>query len=190
MARRAKTEQVAKVTAVAETKALLEGYPDYIFTDYRGLTVEQITKLRRSIRAKQGGMKVVKNNFAILAFKELNIESVADLLTGPTAVVLVKEDANEVAKTLFDFAKDAPALKVKGGWLDGELYDAAKLAAFSKLPGKKQLIAMLMSTINGPVQKLAATLQAYVDKKKAEGGAPAPEPTAPAPEPVPTEEAA
>ena len=188
MARRAKTEQQAKITAVADTKALLEGYPDYIFTDYRGLTVAQITQLRRTLRGNQSAMKVVKNNFAILAFKELKIDPVADLLTGPTAVVLVKEDANEVAKTLFDFAKDAPALKGKGGWLDGEFYDDAKLAAFSKLPGKKQLIAMLMSTINGPVQKIAATLQAYVDKKKAEGGAPAPEPTAPAPAPI--EEAA
>ena len=82
---------------------------------------------------------------------------------------MAKEDSNESAKVLFDFAKDAPALVVKGGYIGGEIYDAAKIEAYSKVPGKKQLIAMLMSTINGPVQKIAATLQAYVDKKSAEG---------------------
>ena len=70
---------------------------------------------------------------------------------------------------MYDFAKETPALEIKGGLIDKEKYDAAKLEAFSKLPGKKQLIAMIMSTINAPVQKLAATLQAYVDKKS-EGG--------------------
>jgi large subunit ribosomal protein L10 len=82
---------------------------------------------------------------------------------------LSTEDTNEVAKILYDFAKEAPALEIKGGLIDNENYDAAKLEAFSKLPGKKQLIAMIMSTINAPVQKVAATLQAYVDKMS-EGG--------------------
>jgi large subunit ribosomal protein L10 len=194
MARRAKTLQPAKVQAIAETKALLEQYGDYIFADYRGLTVLQLTQLRHALRGKQSGMKVIKNNLADLAFKELQIDQVSTLLTGPTAVVLVKEDTNEIAKILFDFAKESPALQIKGGWLDGELYDGAKLEAFAKLPGKKQLIAMLMSTINGPIQKLAATLQAYVDQKSAGGDKPAaaPEPeAAPAPsEPAPAVEAA
>ena len=67
------------------------------------------------------------------------------------------------------FKKNAPTLEVKGGSIDKEVYDAAKIEAYSKVPGKKQLYAMLMSAMNGPVQKLAATLQAYVDKKTAEG---------------------
>ena len=114
-------------------------------------------------------MKVVKNNFARVAFEEMKIDNVSDYLTGPTAVVMAKEDSNEAAKVLFDFAKDAPALVVKGGYIGNEIYDQAKMEAYSKVPGKKQLIAMLMSAINGPVQKIAATLQAYVDKKSSEG---------------------
>ena len=76
-------------------------------------------------------------------------------------------DSNEVTKTLFDFTKDAPTLNVKGGFIGKEIYDAAKISEFSKIPGKKTLIAMLMSAINGPARQLAATLQAYVDKKAA-----------------------
>ena len=84
---------------------------------------------------------------------------------------MIKGEANEAAKVLFDFAKDTPALVVKGAIVENEVYDQAKIEAFSKLPGKKQLIAMLMSAINGPARKLAGTLQAYVEKKQAEGGA-------------------
>jgi large subunit ribosomal protein L10 len=167
----AKKLQQAKIDAVASTKAAFEGYSDFIFADYRGLTVEQITALRKLLRAKESAFKVVKNNFARLAFQELKIDSVSGFLTGPTAVALVKSDANDVAKILYDFTKEVPALQVKGGYVSSEVYDAAKLEAFSKLPGKKQLIAMMMSAINGPVQKLAATIQAYADKKAAESAA-------------------
>ncbi|MDR1785844.1 MAG: 50S ribosomal protein L10 [Spirochaetaceae bacterium] len=168
MAIRTKELKQAKIEAVATARALFEGYNDYIFADYRGLTVEQITGLRRLLRAKESAFKVVKNNFARIAFSEMKIDGVSDFLVGPTAVALAKDDTNDVAKILYDFAKEAPALQIKGGYISAELYDPKKLEAFSKLPGKKQLIAMLMAAINGPAQKLAATLQAYVDKKQAE----------------------
>jgi ribosomal protein L10 len=77
----------------------------------------------------------------------------------------------KLQKSYLTMQKNAPALEVKGAFLDKEVYDAEKIEAFSKLPGKSQLIAMIMSTINAPVQKLAATLQAYVDKKQEEGEA-------------------
>ncbi len=182
MAIMAKKLQPAKTAAIEETKKVLSDYNDFIFAEYRGLTVEQITALRDKLREHEAPLKVVKNNFARVAFEEMKIDNVSDYLTGPTAVVMAKEDSNEAAKVLFDFAKDAPALVVKGGYIQNEIYDAAKMEAYSKVPGKKQLIAMLMSAINGPVQKLAATLQAYVDKKSQEGGAEAPAAAAPAEE--------
>lgn len=169
MAMKAKKIQPAKVEAIAAAKDVLGSCSDYIFTDYRGLTVEQISDLRGKLRAKNCAFKVIKNNFARIAFEEMQLGGVSDYLAGPTAIALSTEDANEVAKILYDFAKDVPALQVKGGLIEKEVYDAEKLEAFSKLPGKKQLIAMIMSTINAPVQKVAATLQAYVDKKS-EGG--------------------
>ena len=171
MAIRAKKLQPAKTAAIEEAKKVLGEYSNFVFVDYRGLTVEQITKLRHSLREKNSQLKVFKNNFARVAFDELKNNEVSQYLSGPTAIALIKEDPNEVAKVLFDFAKDAPALVVKGAWVDNELYDAAKIEALSKLPGKKQLIAMLMSAINGPARKLAGTLQAYVEKLEKEGPA-------------------
>ena len=173
MAIRAKAFQPAKTKAIAEAKEVLQSYNDYIFADYRGLTVEQLSQLRKQLREKDCEFKVVKNNFARVAFEEMDITSVSDYLAGPTAIALVKQDANEAAKVLFDFAKDAPALQVKGALVEKEIYDKDKIEAFSKLPGKKQLIAMIASTINAPVQKLAATLQAYVDKMSEGGDTPA-----------------
>lgn len=171
MAIKAKKVQPAKTAAIEDAKKVFEGYNDFIFTDYRGLTVEQITELRDKLREKNSQFKVVKNNFARIAFDNLKIENVADYLKGPTAVAMAKEDSNEIAKILFDFVKTAPALNVKGAYVGKEIYDAAKIEAYSKVPGKKELIAMLMSAINGPARKLAATLQAYVEKKEKEGPA-------------------
>ena len=170
MAIRAKKLQPAKVEAIANVKSVLEGYNDYIFADYRGLTVEQITELRKQLRAKDCQFKVMKNNFVKVAFDEMKIENLADYLAGPTAIALLKDDPNEVAKILFDFAKDAPALTVKGASIENEIYDQAKIEAYSKVPGKKQLYSMLMSAMNGPVRQLAATIKAYAEKKEAEGG--------------------
>lgn len=169
MAIKAKKIQPAKAEAIENAKKVLGEYNDFIFADYRGLTVEQITTLRDKLREKNAVLKVMKNNFARIAFEDMKVENVADYLKGPTVIAMAKEDANEVAKVLFDFAKDAPTLTVKGAYVEKEVYDAAKIEAFSKVPGKKQLIAMLMSAMNGPAQKLAATLKAYADKKAAEG---------------------
>ncbi|MBO5606965.1 MAG: 50S ribosomal protein L10 [Treponema sp.] len=177
----AKKLQPAKTAAIEEAKKILGEYKDYIFVDYRGLTVEQITSLRDKLREKNSQLKVFKNNFARVAFDELKNDAVSEYLKGPTAITMVKEDANESAKILFDFAKEAPALVVKGAWVEDELYDQAKIEAFSKLPGKKQLIAMIMSAINGPARKLAGTLQAYVEKLEKEGPAAASAPAAEAP---------
>ena len=169
MAIRAKKVQAAKTAAIEEAKKTFSEYNDFIFADYRGMTVEQITNLRRKLREQDALLKVVKNNFARIAFEEMKIDTVAEYLKGPTVVAMVKEDSNEIAKTLFDFKKDAPTLNIKGAFVNQEVYDAAKIEEFSKLPGKKTLIAMLMSAINGPARQLAATLQAYADKKAAGG---------------------
>ncbi len=161
----AKKVQPAKTQAIADIKARFESASDYIFTEYRGLTVEQITNLRGQLREKGCSYKVVKNNFARLAFQELKAPDVAEYLLGPTAVALAGEEANSVAKVLFDFAKEVPALKIKGALIGGEVFDFAKIEAYSKLPGKKELISMLMSTLNATTSKLARTLQAVADKK-------------------------
>ena len=173
----AKKIQNTKVKAIDELKKDFEDSTDFIFTDYRGLTVEQITQLRRQLSTKGAKLKVVKNNFARIAFESLSVPDAANYLTGPTAVAITPKDSNEVAKILFDFAKEAPALEVKGGIIGPSIYDASQMAAFSKLPGKLELISMLMSVINGPARNLAAalndipsrivrTIKAVADKKE------------------------
>ena len=108
MAIRAKKIQPAKAEAIENTEKAFADYSDFIFADYRGLTVEQITSLRDKLREKDAVLKVVKNNFARIAFEDMKVENVADYLKGPTVVAMAKEDSNEVAKILFDFAKDTP----------------------------------------------------------------------------------
>ena len=154
----AKKIQDSKVKSINELKNTFETAPDFIFADYRGLTVEQITALRKQLRAKGAQFKVVKNNYARLAFEELSAPDISGYLVGPTAVAISPNDSNEIAKILFDFAKETPALKVKGGLVGPSIYDAKQVEAFSKLPGKLDLISMLMSVMNGPVRNLAAAL--------------------------------
>jgi len=158
MAIKAKKVQPVKVEAIGELKDSFSVASDYIFADYRGLTVEQISTLRRQLREKEATFKVVKNNFARIAFEQLNAPSVSEYLAGPTAVAISPKDANEVAKILFDFGKEVPALKVKGGLVGDAVYDAAQIEAFSKLPGRLELIAMLMSVMNGPARNLVGAL--------------------------------
>jgi len=172
--------QSAKTEAIDALKGLIGGSNDFVFTEYRGLTVEQISNLRRQLREKGTELHVVKNNFARIAFEQLGYTNEVDsVLSGPTAVAFVKADSNDIAKVLLDFARDVPNLKIKAAIVDKGFMNAKQVEAFSKLPGRKQLIAMLMSAMNGPAQnlvyvlnalptKLVRTLKAIEEKKAAE----------------------
>jgi len=154
----AKKIQESKTKAIGELKESFSAAQDFIFTDYRGLTVEQITNLRKNLRAKQVEYKVVKNNFARIAFEQLSAPNISSYLVGPTAVAIAPKDSSEVAKILFDFAKEVPNLKIKGALVGSTIYNAAQTEAYSKLPGRLELISMLMSVMNGPARNLAAAL--------------------------------
>ena len=173
MALRTKNPNRQKTEAIESIKNDVKASSAFIFTEYRGLKVEQITELRKKLRENACTYKVVRNNFARIAFEDADIKDVDSWLTGPTALAMISEDANLAAKTLFEYAKDAPALVIKGAVVDGEIYDAKQIEAFSKLPGKKDLIAMFMSTVNATTSKFVRTLQAIVDKGGAQGAAPA-----------------
>jgi len=152
----AKKIQDSKVKAIGELKESFGSTNDFIFTDYRG---EQITNLRKQLSGKGAQYKVVKNHFARIAFEQLSAPSeVATYLKGPTAIAIAPKDANEVAKILVDFTKEAPVLKVKGGLVGKDVYGAQQMEAFSKLPSRLELISMLMSVMNGPARNLAAAL--------------------------------
>ena len=156
----------AKEDAVKALKEEFEGYNGYIFTDYRGMTVAQLTELRTQLRKNDAQYRVIKNRFAKIAMKDLGKGGAEEQMVGPTAVALAKGDeSNVVAKALFEAIKNGAPMQVKGALIDGELMSAEEVEALSKLPTKLELIASLMSTMKAPVQKLAATLLAYVESK-------------------------
>jgi large subunit ribosomal protein L10 len=168
-----------KRQAVAQIKESLASVRDIIFTDYRGLKVGEITALRDRLRETNTTLKVVKNRYTKIALADLGLPDVETMLVGPTAVALVETDAGSAAKVLIDFGRYT-TVRMKGGLLDGRLVSAEDLDALSKLPGREQLIAMLMGTMkaplqnlvyvmNGVTQKLVRVLQAVADKKKNEG---------------------
>ncbi len=160
----------AKEDAVKALREEFEGYNGYIFTDYRGMSVAQITELRNNLRKNDAQYRVVKNRYAKIAFKDLGKTGAEEQMIGPTAVALAKGDeSNVVAKALFEAIKNGAPMQVKGAIIDGKVMDAATVEALSKLPTKLELIASLMGTMKAPVQKLAATLLAYVESK---GGVP------------------
>ena len=155
--------QPRKVEAVKELVGQFSGTKDFFFTDYRGLTVEQITDIRNRLREQKAEFHVVKNNYAKLAFTEIKHGEVNNLLVGPTAIAYSKEEAGPVAKALLEFAKDAP-LELKGGLVEGNLFDKDQVTAFSKLPTKIELLQMLMGTMNAPLQNLVYALSGVTTK--------------------------
>ena len=156
----------AKEDAVKALKDEFQGYNGFIFTDYRGMTVAQITELRNALRKNDAAYRVVKNRYAKIAFKDLGKTGAEDQMVGPTAVALAKGDeSNVVAKAIFETIKNGAPIEVKGAIIDGEVMDAASVEALSKLPTRLELIASLMGTMKAPVQKLAATLLAYLESK-------------------------
>jgi large subunit ribosomal protein L10 len=178
MAMRATKFQSVKAEAITDLKNMIGDSKDFIFTEYRGLTVEQISALRKQLREKNAEFHVIKNNFARIAFEQLGFtKDVEPMFAGPTAVAFAKADSNEVAKVLVDFAKETPALKVKAGLVDKGFMSDVEIAAFSRLPSRNQLIAMFMAGLKSPVQKLVYTLVAYQEKL----GEAAPAAAAPAP---------
>ena len=169
--------QTYKVEAVEGLKEKFGSFTGYVFTDYRGLTVEQITGLRGQLRKMGAEYRVVKNNFAKIAFKELSQpDGVAAYLVGPTAIAMARDEANQVAKSILDFARET-SVKIKGGLVDGQILNDKQMEAFSRLPSRAELLSSLMGTMKAPMQnlvcamngipsKLVRTLAAVADKKK------------------------
>lgn len=167
--------QQEKVDAVDALKEQFQQVQDYIFTDYRGMSVDQITNLRNTLRENGAMYRVIKNRFARLALDQLGMPDVGDQLIGPTAIVLAESESGPIAKILFQSAKETP-VEVKGGIINGNVFTAEQVEAYSKLPTRDELISSLMGTMKAPVQnfvyvlnavpqKLVRTLQAVADQK-------------------------
>lgn len=139
-----------------------------LLVDYRGINVEQVTKLRSDLRNANASYKVIKNNIVKRALN-LNGENGLDsLLEGPTAVVTSKEDYLEASKIIYKFSKDNDFCKIKGGIIDGKVMTAEEIITLAKLPSRQELLAKLAGALLGNITKLAVALdQVKVQKENA-----------------------
>lgn len=162
-----------------ELKAKLQESESFVLTEYRGLTVAEITELRSKLREANTEYRVAKNRIFNLALKELGYPEMTDYLKGPTAVAFIKEDAVKAAKALVDFAGENEMLVIKAGYVDGRVVDEKMIKAIAKLPSREELIAKLLGSLksplyglagvlNGPVRGLAVALSEIAKQKEAQ----------------------
>jgi large subunit ribosomal protein L10 len=169
-----------KEASIAELKEDLQNCSVAIMTKYQGITVEEVTNLRASLRAEKVKFKVYKNTLARRALDELKLSDAAAFMEGPTVWAFSK-DPVAPARILKKYAKDIQAIQVRGGILEGKAVDAAMLDALADLPSRDQLIAQVVGVIAAPLRNFMGALSAVprnflgvveaVKKKKEEGAA-------------------
>ena len=179
----------AKKAQVAELVESLKAATTGVLVDYRGLSVEEDTKLRNDLRAAGVKYFVVKNTLLRLAANQVGLEDLDSILHGPTALA-VSDDPVAPAKVIADFAKDNEKMEIKSGFMDGKVMTLDEIKALAKTPSKETLIAKMMGSLNSPISGLARLLSTIVDggveisdliAKKAGEAAPAEEAVAEAP---------
>ena len=153
-----------KKAQVAEIVEALNGATTGVLMDYRGLTVEEDTKLRNDLRAAGVKYFVVKNTLLRLAANQVGLEELDSILHGPTSLA-ISEDPVAPAKILYDFAKNNEKVEIKSGFMDGKVLSEEELTRLAKTPSKDTLIAKIMGSLNAPVSNLARLLSTI-----AEGG--------------------
>jgi large subunit ribosomal protein L10 len=150
-----------------------------VLVDYRGITVPQVTELRRQIRASGARYRVVKNSLAKRAAVGTSFEVFSAEFKGPTAVVYTGRDPVALAKVLTTFVKSTPTVTIKAAVVQGRAVNAAAVADLASMPGRTELYAMLLSVLQGPMRQLVTVLSAVprdlvnvlaaAEKKRAEG---------------------
>ena len=182
----AKVEQ--KQPIIKEISDYLNGASAAVLVNYRGLTVEQDTFLRKQLRENGIIYKVYKNTMINFAVKDTEFADLAPLLEGPTAIAISKDDATAPARIIAQFAKTAPILEMKAGVVEGTFYDAEGINAIAEIPSRDVLLGRLFGSMQSPIANLARVLNQIAEK----GGAGAAEgPKAEeAPQEVAPEEAA
>ena len=154
-----------------EVKKLAEKIKDaslVLLTDYRGINVSDVTALRKAVREVGGEYLVIKNNITRRALKECGIDTLDEVLTGPTAVIIAQEEYLPSLKAIYNFAKNNDFYKIKGGVLEGKVSSVEELTTLAQLPSREELIAKLAGCLLANVSKLAATLDAVRVKKEEE----------------------
>ena len=153
-----------KQPIVEEISAAIKDAQSVVLVDHRGLTVEQDTELRKQLREAGINYKVYKNTMMNFAFKGTDCEALVPYLKGPSALAISTEDATAPARVLCKFAKTADKLEIKGGIVEGTVYDAAGITNVSKIPSREELLSKLLGSIQSPIANCARVMNQLAEK--------------------------
>jgi len=153
-----------KQPIIDEISSLLDGAQAMVLVDYRGLTVEEDTKLRKSLREAGVIYKVYKNTLINRAVEGTEFAAVADVLEGPTAIAISKEDATAPARVLYESAKTMTELEFKGGVVAGEYYDEKMIQVIATIPSREVLLGKLLGSIQSPITNFARVIKQIAEK--------------------------
>lgn len=164
-----KVEQ--KQVIISAIKEQIEGASSVVVVDYRGLTVEQDTLLRKNLREANVTYKVLKNSMMKFAFEGTEYSKLNDTLAGPSAIAISYDDATAGPRVLKKMAKDMKKLEFKAGVVEGELFDGDGIIKIASVPSRDELLSKLLGSIKAPMGSFARTMKALADKVEAEGKA-------------------
>ena len=153
-----------KQPIVAEISEVIKDAQSVVLVDYRGLTVEEDTALRKQLREAGVNYKVYKNTLMNFAFKGTDFEALAPYLNGPSAIAVSTEDATAPARIIAEFAKKAKNLEIKAGVVEGDLYDAKGMAAIAAIPSRDVLISRLLGSLQSPITNFARVIKQIAEK--------------------------
>lgn len=153
-----------KQPIVDEISEQIKDAQSVVIVDYRGLTVAQDTDLRKQLREAGCTYKVYKNTMMKRAFAGTDCEQLSDLLEGTNAVAISKDDATAPARIIAKVAKDAPALEIKAGIVEGTFYDAEGMKTIASVPSRDELLSRLLGSLQSPITNFARVLKQIADK--------------------------
>ena len=153
-----------KQPIVQEISETINGAASMVVVDYRGLTVEEDTRLRKQLREAGVTYKVYKNTLVSRAVEGTEFESIREVLEGPSAFAVSATDATAPARVLAEFAKKAPNLEIKAGVVEGTFYDADGMKAIASIPSREVLVSKLLGSLQSPITNLARVLNQIAEK--------------------------
>ncbi|MFD1421509.1 50S ribosomal protein L10 [Lactiplantibacillus songbeiensis] len=153
-----------KAKEVEEVTEQLKSAVSAIVVDYRGLTVEQVTDLRKQLRDAGVKMRVIKNKIMVRAAEKAGYADLNDVFSGPTAVAFSEEDPVAPAKILANFAKTADALQLKGGVIEGKVASLEEVQEYATMPSREELLATIANLLQAPVRNVAYAVKAIAEK--------------------------
>ena len=160
---------LAKQEKVAALTEILKNAASGVLVDYKGITVEEDTKLRRELREAGVTYSVEKNSTLRFALKNAGLDELTSVLEGTTAIAISNDDQTAPARVLGGFASSVQdRFNLKAGFIGEEIYDEKQVTALSKIPSREVLLSQLVGSLQGPMQKLAAIVKAVADSKEQE----------------------